>query len=334
MTVDFWDVGQGDCSVITKPDGGLIVIDVGPKKSPLVSWLRERPGKFISDLFLTHNDADHIGALPALLKECVGRIGTVWLLQDGQLSGARHKTVVNLLSPLRRASMDHGVIVKTIRRGMLVWENGELGISLEVLYPSDLDAVLNFSTPNRGSAILALRHRRAGQIIWPGDNTVQRVDEVRPEEDVYLLVGPHHGAPEDCRRPNRKLFRDPATAISPSNAFISVGATNKKTHANRYSHPNPRYLAHLQNMGCAISCSGLTKWCDRNIKDRPAGHNIMNSSLRLGLRRTTLGFACRGAVRLSVDHEGFLEDDNAAEHREAVAALSHPFCLPRETWRR
>ena len=71
--VTFWDVGQGDCSTINLPDGRLVIVDVGPRGSPLVDTLHDKP-RHIHSVVLTHNDSDHVGALPALVgsfKDCI-----------------------------------------------------------------------------------------------------------------------------------------------------------------------------------------------------------------------------------------------------------------------
>lgn len=327
MTVDFWDVGQGDCTVITRPDGKLIVIDVGPRSSPLIGWLDSHPQKQISDVILTHNDADHIGAIPALLESCAGRIERVRLLQDGSRSGARQKSVVNLLSPLKKAHMAGWLKVTLMCSGQTIWEDDELGVSLEVLYPSALDSVLNHATPNEGSAILALKHQKAGIIMWPGDNTVKRVAEVKPSNNVAILFGPHHGAPEDRKRSTKAEWNKSISTVQPRQVQISVGK-------NTYSHPNPRYLTHLRNAGCEVVCTGLTRWCDRRITERQQGQHVVNGAALLGLRRTSSGFACRGARRFYVTSEDFVEDEFANEHREAVKKLGRPFCMHRATWSR
>ena len=69
LIVDFWDVGQGDCSVIRLPDSSLVIIDVGPRTRPLIDWLQEKPRR-IHSIVITHNDADHAGGLPGLVSAC------------------------------------------------------------------------------------------------------------------------------------------------------------------------------------------------------------------------------------------------------------------------
>jgi beta-lactamase superfamily II metal-dependent hydrolase len=58
--VDFWDVGQGDCTVLNFTDNTVILIDTGGQRSPVVDWLANvRPT--IRSVILTHIDADHAG---------------------------------------------------------------------------------------------------------------------------------------------------------------------------------------------------------------------------------------------------------------------------------
>ena len=82
LRIDVWDVGQGDCSVITLPDGSLFVIDVGPSYSPFIPWIAARPHLRIFCLALTHNDADHCGALTPLLDATLGRLGKIRALVE------------------------------------------------------------------------------------------------------------------------------------------------------------------------------------------------------------------------------------------------------------
>src|SRR5688500_8836106 len=81
LDVSFWDVGQGDCSTIHLPDGRLVVIDVGPRGSPLIDWLHDNP-RDICAIVLTHNDSDHVGALPSLLGSFKSRISSFFMLVD------------------------------------------------------------------------------------------------------------------------------------------------------------------------------------------------------------------------------------------------------------
>src|SRR2546429_7300991 len=100
LEIDLWDVGQGDCTVVKLPSGRLLIIDVGPRGSPLIDWLNEgsRRGVGVEAIVLTHNDADHAGALPSIVADHKQRIGAIWMLLDRQVDEPRCPK--NFLAPL------------------------------------------------------------------------------------------------------------------------------------------------------------------------------------------------------------------------------------------
>jgi len=66
LHVAFLDVGQGDATLITTPDGRQILVDGGPSPSALTSALgRQMPfwDRSLDLVVLTHADADHITGL-------------------------------------------------------------------------------------------------------------------------------------------------------------------------------------------------------------------------------------------------------------------------------
>src|SRR5438270_7348291 len=95
LEIDLWDVGQGDCTVIKLPNGKLLIIDVGPRGSPLVDWLNERRHEAarIESIILTHNDADHAGALPSIITEHKNRIEGIWMLLDREVSAPHFQKI-------------------------------------------------------------------------------------------------------------------------------------------------------------------------------------------------------------------------------------------------
>lgn len=312
--------------MLTKPNGELIVIDVGPRNSPLVGWLKDHSKKRISDIILTHNDSDHIGAMPSLINDRPHNLGNVWLLQDGVRSGARQKSVTTLLSPLKKASEEGAVNVRGLESDYVIWEDQEVGVRLKVLYPSALEKVIEHETPNLGSAILALEHISGQVILWTGDNTVKRAAEKKPFGlSVHTLVGPHHGGPEDRNLFGKHQLIQSIKTIASQNVQISVGK-------NSYNHPNAHYLRYLRAENSVINCTGLTRLCDRRIMERKSGDHVMNGAALLGLRRTATGFACRGAMRLYISKSEIRPDEFSQQHREAVESLTHPYCLPRKKW--
>lgn len=307
------------------------MIDVGDRQSPLVDWIADRSTAKISDIVLTHNHADHIGAIGSLIDLCRDRIGRVWFLQDRPLVGAERKKVDALLRPVFEAEQRGWLQSAYLTKPNQIWSDQSGFPSLEVLFPTAAQNLLGSQDPNLSSAVLSLRVNTHQSIIWPGDNSLQNVEAHQPAGEICMLVGPHHGMPEEVKKKNRSTsnWRHLLKSINPTKSFISVGTDNS------YNHPNPRYVGGMQKLGCEIVCSGLTRWCNRRLQESHfQGRHVLNGAALLGLRRKPVGLACRGAVRLTIENGILREDSYVSVHRERVAQLTHPFCLPRSAWKR
>ncbi len=318
LQVTFWDVGQGDCSTITLPDGRLIIIDVGPRGSPLIDWLNDKP-KDIHAVVLTHNDSDHVGSLPALVGPFKSRIKNLFMLVDRPTANkVFDKTFRCALEGERQGHYP----IRRLEIGAVVWEDRTLSASLAALYPT-MSGNITASTPNQTSGILCLQINGKTEIIWPGDSSLARIASVCTGTHPFVLFGPHHGGPSDYKGAAA------ATAIAsvrPQHGFISVGTKNQ------YSHPRPKYLQRLERAGCQIVCSQITSNCDRNTAVRTK-IPIMATHLALGLRPPRSGIACRGPWKLTWTGTKFESDGFDDEHQRRITDLRRPQCLRgRASW--
>src|SRR5207244_652896 len=66
LTVSFLDVGQGDATLVQQ-GARAILVDTGPPDGPVVQRLRAAGVRRLDLLVLTHAQADHEGATPAIL---------------------------------------------------------------------------------------------------------------------------------------------------------------------------------------------------------------------------------------------------------------------------
>jgi competence protein ComEC len=310
LEVTFWDVGQGDCSTITLPDGRIIIIDVGPRNSPLIDWLSDHPRQ-IHAVVLTHNDSDHAGALPALIGGFKNRIENFFMLVDRPTQDHVFKNTFRSayacesLFPIRRLEV-----------GAKIWNDRSLEAELLVVFPT-MSANVLAANPNSTSGILSLGLRNKTEIIWPGDSSLGRVASRCSGTRPYLLFGPHHGAPEDYRLASAITS---ISSVSPSGVFISVGT------GNRYSHPRPKYIQRLERLGCQVVCSQLTAYCERKANVQ-AGIAVLPSHFLLGLRPPRKGTSCRGAMRLTWNGYSFERDGLDDEHFKRISRLRRPQCL-------
>ena len=70
--IHYIDVGQGDASLISLPDGSQILIDTGPQSEAgtLTKYLARAGANTIDYLILTHPHEDHIGGAPRVFEAC------------------------------------------------------------------------------------------------------------------------------------------------------------------------------------------------------------------------------------------------------------------------
>jgi beta-lactamase superfamily II metal-dependent hydrolase len=166
LRIDFWDVGQGDCTILTLPDKRLLLIDVGRKGSPVVDWLNERRiAPEIAAIILTHNDADHVGALCTIVAEHKRRIGCIWMSADRNRVDLKETAAFRCVEEAERNGY---FSLRRLEAGQTIWEDAVLDAHLRVVHPSFAESVMA-STPNRTSGLILLESGGQTQIAWPGD---------------------------------------------------------------------------------------------------------------------------------------------------------------------
>src|SRR5690349_20213683 len=67
LEIRFLDVGQGDAAVIITPEHKAVLIDAGPTGSLVEQMLRSQHIDTLDLVVASHNHADHIGGMPAVL---------------------------------------------------------------------------------------------------------------------------------------------------------------------------------------------------------------------------------------------------------------------------
>lgn len=323
LQIDFWDVGQADCSVITLPDGSLILIDVGRKRSPLVDWLKDRRPSCpkITAIILTHNHADHAGALCSVVEEHKEKIESVWMLADRDASDLRQ---TDMFRCVEQAARRQYFPIRRVEAGQKIWQDAGSNLALRAIHPNFVENI-SASSPNTTSGLLVLEDGNKVLVAWPGDLQIRTVDDKCSSGKPRVLFGPHHGGPEDI-----KLNKLEATAaierLRPARAFLSVGTKNS------YSHPRARYVQMLGRAGCHVVCSELTQRCDMGRIQK--NEHVLQGAAILGLRPPRSGVACRGAWRLIYENGKLIPDRFDKIHLERISALRRPQCLFGRGWRR
>ncbi|HBH19396.1 MAG TPA: MBL fold metallo-hydrolase [Candidatus Peribacter riflensis] len=228
LTVQFFDVGQGDSALMVSPSGKTILIDGGPDLSALEALGKALPlsKKSIDLLILSHPDPDHFTAFPEILR--------------------RFKVGALLLPAIRNNEEPFQVLLAIAQeQGIpLVAANPERdidlndGVVLDILWPPHPAPLIG----DNDASIVLRASFGTGSVLFTGDLGVQgEATLLATGVDVsaqVLKVG-HHGS----RFSSSDAF---LTAVSPRLAVISVGKDN------HYGHPNPETLQRLTTAGIPV----------------------------------------------------------------------------------
>ena len=217
LTVTFLDVGQGDAALIRAPSGRTVLIDAGPSPRKVADWLRAARVDTIDLLVASHNHADHIAGVPAILASIPVRN----YMENGMPATTRtYARIVTLLEergiPVlratpRRIDLGGGATLRVLAGAPNARTQNDASIGLELIYGS-------FRAFFTGDAEVRQR------AFWAGDT-------LRP---VQVLKVAHHGSSNGT---DAKLI----AGLAPCSAVISVGAKNG------FHHPSPVVLQLLRS---------------------------------------------------------------------------------------
>lgn len=302
--VSFWDVGQGDCSVIELPDGQMILIDVGSGASPISGWLRN---KDVLAIVLTHNDADHAGALSACITSARS-VKSIFALHDRD---SKSKDFKNIFSTAFERHKAGKLSLKLARAGDVVWHGVVAGeaFRLEVRHPDFVQSA-TASSPNEKSLILSLSRNGRDEFIWAGDAPMRAVADVSGNAGFFMLAGPHHGAPIDRRD---KDFETSLRQVKPKNNLLSY------SRSNRYCHPYRSFVEKQAARGVEIYCTGLCGDCGERtlISPEALGHVKPRGKEHV---------SCRGGLEYTFRNGAWEIDDCEGVYQELKAKLGNRIC--------
>lgn len=237
LEIVFFDVRQGDSTLITTPDGRHILVDGGVCRTDwnrydaaervILPFLRKEGIRRLDLVIGTHPDFDHIGGLSTVLAD--ERIGVGCYLDPGK----DHDTQV--YRRLLKKVEARGIPYRKGRAGMKL--NLGPGVEAEILSPHNL-----LENTNDCSIVLRVRHGRVSFLLT-GD--AEENAELRMESNYgrriasTVLKAGHHGS----RNSSGDSFLE---AVRPRMAVISVGARN------RFGHPHKETLERLEAAGARI----------------------------------------------------------------------------------
>ncbi len=237
------DVGQGEALFLELPGGRRMLVDAGGVPggrfdigarvvAPFL--LHEWVGS-LDVLVLTHAQADHIGGVPAILREFP--VGEVW-------SGDAPSPSVTFLwvqEYLRHRRIPHRIL--SADSPPIRW--GEAAI--EILHPPSRrkgdaqSARVERVRPNDASLVLRLgigsqAALLTGDVEEEGERTLLRHPAALRAQ---VLKVPHHGS----RTASSSAF---LAAVRPEVALVSAG------YRNRFNHPHPEVVERYQALGVRL----------------------------------------------------------------------------------
>ena len=222
--VYFFDVGQGDSTLILSPDGQTALIDGGDSGTGVVQYLQNLGIQRIDLMFASHPHADHIGGLVDVLNAMpVAKVVT---------SGEMNTTSIfeRFIDGIDKAGAEY---VEAKRGDTIPFG----GINFQVLSPAHSSS----DNLNNSSLVLNIRIGKT-TFLFMGDSESEIESELLSSGQSLnadiLKVG-HHGS---------KSSSSPAflSAVSPETAIYFAGI------GNSYGHPAPQTIAALKATGATV----------------------------------------------------------------------------------
>lgn len=267
--VEFLDVGQGDCALITTPEGLHILVDGGGTVSfrkPQDAWrnrrepyevgaktvvplLKKRGIHRLNAVIVTHGDQDHAGGLAAVLKH----FPVDAVLMNGSLSDT------GTIRELMADAVSKNIPVYSVSRGMGL--RPDQATEIHFLYPlpaqksstgehNPAESIPVIKEQNHQSIVFMLKMGEAS-FLFTGDMDIKAEQQVLQLEQenkmkrdgdaisVDFMKIAHHGSKTSTSAEWLAYWR-------PAISVISVGA------ANSYGHPNQAVVERLGLQGSRI----------------------------------------------------------------------------------
>lgn len=226
--VVFFDIGQGDATLLQTPLGKNILIDGGPDKTLLYKLGRYLPWwkKDIDMIIISHPHADHIiGIIEAIKRFKVHAV----LMTDAEINTPEFAELKNIFKK-NKVTID----ILQSRRSLDIEDN----VHFEFLHPEKSAKNVSEKDINNTSILLRVSYKKSS-ILFTGDLEERGQKENLNESiDSDILKVPHQGSKDS-------LDEEFIKKVSPFYSIIFVGKNN-------YGHPSQRVVEAHQGQGSKV----------------------------------------------------------------------------------
>lgn len=269
----FIDIGQGDATLITTPNGKAVLIDGGVSEMG-----RERVLPLLAEsdsglelIIASHYDADHIGGIPEVIKGMDGLINTPDdIIPAGGILDRGKADAIDTAN-----LSDYFIISSDFRFSLEPGDGFAIdGVSFSILAQNGVfeDGYYEETDPkheNAHSISLLIRYKNISYLTsgdLPGPNFASKFEPYDLETHIAELIDgidilhvSHHGS-------HNSTPAGFVQSLMPKIAIISAGE-------NDYGHPHPLVISNLLDAGTAIYLT------EGNWIEDKEGLNIVNGDI-------------------------------------------------------
>ena len=213
--VTFFDVGQGDCEIISC-NGYNILIDGGESENSgkIVRYLKDNGIEKLDCYILTHPHSDHIGVAPYILKEIpCDKVFTTYFSEFNIPTTSLYESTLD-------AIYESGAEPVLVEAGDS-FTFGDLKI--------DIVAPVYESDDYNAMSIVCKATYKDSSVLFTGDTTKSVEKQILDRDydvDADILKAAHHGS-------STSSSEDFFDAVDPEAVIISCGADNSYGHPHR-----------------------------------------------------------------------------------------------------
>lgn len=234
-TVNFLDVGHGNCVVVELKNGEVIIIDGGGTKSEkfnvgemiIAPYLWKKRVKKVKSIIISHSDSDHYNGIDFILKNFKPDI--LWVnSKEGDGKGFNH---------LLKHAEELNVKIRIPEAGEMLIQHGDTGIKNLANFHINPGS----GNDNNKSLVINISNNMLNFMLT-GDieksaekNLISQVQDIQ----TNVLLAPHHGSATSS---SMEFLH----AVAPEYTVISAGKLKP------YTFPSPKVLKRYQQIGSKV----------------------------------------------------------------------------------